>query len=364
MSKKVEYKKIPLNDLVLDNQNPRLPKSMGIESNEKKIINFFLSDTSLVELMLAIGKNDFFEGEQLLVVPNEEKYIVIEGNRRLSAVKLLQNPDLAEIYKSKVEQVFKESDYFPTEIPCLVFNEKADILKYLGYRHITGIKSWKLLEKARYITKLKEDFYPSTDIQSASREIAKMIGSRKDYVLRILVGYQLYDLIEKNGYYDIKDLNDTNFHFNYIADSLSRSKIETFLGVNLESESPTKNINLSGLKEWTNWLFNKEFPNKIIGDSEHLNILNKVLDSPIALEVFRSGEKLFKAYEYTDGINEQFQNSISEALSQLEKADGLTHKLSSFYSGLVDDLMNINKIIRKIKTIKEEFEANKFNDEL
>ncbi len=362
MSKNTKYEKIYLKKLELDKHNPRLPKSMGNKSDED-IINFFLSDTSLVELMLAIGKNDFFEGEQLLVVPNEQKFTVIEGNRRLAAVRLLHNPEIATIYKSKVEQVINESEFFPKEIPCLIFEDKDKILKYLGYRHITGIKSWKLLEKARYITKLKEDFYKDLNIQGASREIAKMIGSRKDYVKRILVGYKIYETIENNGFYQIKDLDDTSFHFNYIADSLSWSNIEKFLGVNLEKEAPIENLEYKNLKEWTNWLFNKELPNKIIADSEHLNALNRVISSSDALKAFKNGENLFKAYEMTEGVNEQFQKSISEAVNQLERADNLTNKVSNFYMGLTEDLQSINRIIRKIKTIQSEFESGNFDDQ-
>ena len=156
----VKHEKIPVTNLILDSKNPRLPKSMSNKS-EKEIINFLLSDASLIELMLAISKNDFFEGEQLLVVPDEgDKYLVVEGNRRLSAVKLLHNPELGEVYKSKIEQVIREAEHKPTDLPCLIFEDKDEILKYLGYRHITGIKSWKLLEKARYLAKLKNDYFP------------------------------------------------------------------------------------------------------------------------------------------------------------------------------------------------------------
>jgi len=358
MSNKAKYELIEIEDLLLDTQNPRLPKSMS-NKNESEIINFFLSDASLVELMLAIGKNDFFEGEQLLVVKTKDKYTVIEGNRRLSAVKLLSAPQIAKIYNSKVEQVIKESEFFPKEIPCLIFDNKDEILKYLGFRHITGIKAWKLLEKARYITKLKEDFFNDDSIQNASREIAKMIGSRKDYVLRILTGYKLYQTIENNGFYGIKGLDDTTFHFNYISDSLSRSKIEIFLGVDLENENPTNNINLEHLSEWTNWLFNKDLPNKIIGDSEHLNKLNKILDSksPQALKSFREGTDIRIAYEYTDGIKLQFENSIDNAIKYLEKADGLSHKQVEFRDTLDDNLRNISGIINKIKRVKDELES-------
>lgn len=359
---KAKFERILVKDLLLDPQNPRLPKSMA-DSNEKEIINFFLTDASLIELMLAIGKNGFFEGEQLLVVESGDKYIVIEGNRRLSAVRLLHNPELAEYYKNKVAQVLTETDpaNIPNEIPCLIFNEKEDILKYLGYRHITGIKSWRLLEKARYINKIKDDFYPKETPLNASREIAKMIGSRRDYVLRILTGYALYESIENNAFYGIKGWDDTNFHFNYIADSLSKSNIEKFLGVDLEKSDPVANLNFKHLKEWTEWFFDKERPNKIIGDSEHLNQLNKILDNKYqsALKAFRSGEELKIAYEYTDGIKEQFDRAIENAIKHLEKADSLSHKQTEFNESLDDDLKNISGIIRKIKNIKDEIESDK-----
>lgn len=363
MKRQTVHNWIKVDELDLDTHYPRLPESMG-EKLESEIINYLLSDASLIELMLAIGKNDFFEGEQLLVVKNGDRFTVIEGNRRLSAVKLLLNPEIASIYRSKVEQVIKESEFFPTEIPCLVFDNKNEILKYIGYKHISGNKTWNTLEKARYITKLKEDFFPELSLQHSSREIAKMIGSRMDYVRRVLVGYKLYDTIEKNGFYNIKGLDDTNFHFNYIADSLSRSNIENFLGIDLEEDNPLEEINYDNLQEWTNWLFNKDLPNKIIGDSDHLNNLNKVLGSSIALKAFRGGEKLSIAFELTDGINEQFNKAINDAVKQLERADSLTHKLNEFYPELIEDLNNINRIIRKIKTVKDEFELGKLDEKL
>lgn len=350
---KADFRKLPISDLLLDPDNPRLPKSMSNKS-EKEIINYLLYDASLIELMLAIGKNDFFEGEQLLVVPKNDKYLVIEGNRRLSAVKLLHHPELGETYKSKIAQVIEETFYRPDPIPCLVFNSREEILKYLGYRHITGIKSWKLLEKARYLTQLKSDYFSDNSINSASREIAKMIGSRKDYVIRVLTGYQLYEIIERNDFYGIRDLDDTTFYFNYLADSLNRTSIADFLGVDFEKDNPLNNVQYDNLKEWTNWLFNKTLPNKIIGDSENITNLSRVISHPMALEKFREGEKISIALEYTDELEVQFQTAIEKALKQMEKADLLTAKINNFYNGLLEDLTEINHRIRKIRSAKEQ----------
>lgn len=359
----IEPKKINIDALFLDKNNPILPQSMSSKT-EEEIINYFLSDTSLLELMLAIGINNFFEGEQLLVVEEEGKNIVVEGNRRLSAVKLLNDPSLAKILKGKIQQVIDESTYFPTEIPCLVFPSKDDILKYLGFRHITGIEPWKLLEKARYIKKLKDDFFFHKDIPKASREIAKMIGSRMDYVRRILVGFEIYTIIANNDFYKIKGLNDVAFHFNYIADSLSRSNITKFLGVDFNIENPADNLKYDNIQEWTHWLFDRDLPNKIIGDSEHLNNLNKVLKSEEALHAFRNGVTLDKALEFTDDYNERIENAIKEAISYLEDADSITHKVTFFYGNMTTDLTEIKKLIRKIELAHINFESENIEDEI
>src|SRR5690606_11897920 len=137
--------------------NPRLPKSKHGKS-EKAVIEFMLLEAATLELMLAIAENDFFAGELLLVVEDKAdpgKYIVVEGNRRLTAVKLLNNPDLTSVKKIATKEIAGGAKFKPLELPCLVFEDKNKILKYLGFRHITGIKSWRLLEKARYLYDLR-----------------------------------------------------------------------------------------------------------------------------------------------------------------------------------------------------------------
>ena len=172
-----KFKNIALDDLKLDSKNPRLPKSKQ-GKDEKSIIQWMLMEAATVELMMAIGENDFFAGEQLLVVEHKEqsgKYIVIEGNRRLTAVKLLSNPDLTEkVKREKVNKICEEARFKPEMIPCLIFDDENEILKYLGFRHITGIKSWRLLEKARYLNDLRENEFAESNFLDASREIAKL----------------------------------------------------------------------------------------------------------------------------------------------------------------------------------------------
>lgn len=351
--KKPDFEIIPLEKLYLDERNPRLPKSLQ-SANEEEILEYMLLDASLIELMLAIGKNDFFPGEQLLVTKKGDNiYKVIEGNRRLSAVKLLNKPDLVSVQKTKIQQVLSESEFIPNEIPCLIFEKEEDIHNYLGYRHITGIKEWKLLEKARYLFGLWQDQYSGLDLNQASRELAKSIGSRKDYVKRILIGYQVFYKIEDEAFYRIPGLNDTSFYFNYIADSLNKLHIAYYLGIDVKSIDDINEININEehLENWTRWLFekNSEGRTRLIGDSSSLNALNKILGNKEASVAFiEKGVSLDVAIDLTDEADSQFYNYLNIALNQLENADRLVIKVKVKFDEVVDQIKEIRSLASKI----------------
>lgn len=357
--KKPEFENVSLDHLFLDDQNPRLPKSLQ-GSSEKEILEYMLLDASLIELMLAIGKNDFFPGEQLLVVKDSgDNYKVIEGNRRLSAVKLLSNPQLVTVQKSKIQQAVDEAEYKPTEIPCLIFETEAEIHNYLGYRHITGIKEWKLLEKARYLFELWKNQYSNLNLNDAAKELAKSIGSRKDYVKRILVGYQVFDKIQDEAYFKIPGLDDTTFYFNYIADSLNKPYIADYLGLNVRNIDDIEEvtINEKHLENWTRWLFEKntEGRTRLIGDSSSLTVLNSVLGVAAARTAFvEKGVSLDNALELTGETENQFLNFINLALSNLEQADRLVVKADVRYNEVADQLKEIRSLASKIgRTLQE-----------
>lgn len=357
MTNQPSYKILEIKELRLDTQNPRLPKSMH-HKTDKEIISYMLLDASLIELMLAIGENGFFPGEQLLVVKDlDGKYKVVEGNRRLSAVMLLLNPGLADVQKTKIQKVIEETRHRPTKIPCLEFDSEAEIYNYLGYRHITGIKEWRLLEKARYLNGLRESSFSDLNLDEASREIAKVIGSRKDYVKRILVGFAVYQEIEDAAFYRIRDLDDTTFYFNYIADSLNRNNISKFLGIRLDSEKPTGNLNKTNLIKWAHWLFEKNDQNKtrLIGDSYDLNSLNTILGDEKATIAFdEKGYSLEKAKELTGELDSQFKLYIQKSIESLELADRIVTRVNISFEEVADDLKTLRALGTKIgRTIQD-----------
>ena len=354
-----KYRKINIDNLKLDLQNPRLPKSKQ-NKDETSVIEFMLQEAATTELMLAIATNDFFEGELLLVVKDdheEEKFLVIEGNRRLTATKLLSNPGLTSVKKVTVNEIAESAKFKPRELPCLVFEEKSEILKYLGFRHITGIKSWRLLEKSRYLYELKTRDFGELPFKEASAEIAKMIGSTSPYVKRLLISFQLYKKVEDEGFYDIEGLNDTRFYLNYFTDGLNKENIRSFLGIRLNKDEPLEDLQTDNLKEIIHWWFKKEEGKpRVYGDSNGLKLLDKVIGNKEALRAFRAGSKIEEAYELTDDLDIQFERTVKKSLKAIEDADRISNKVSKFYPEVVNDLRFIRNIALKLKTYREKLE--------
>ena len=83
---------VKINDLLLDLENLCLLES--VDRDQQSMLDHIAETTTIEELMEAIAENNFFQGEPIIVVPdqkNKGKYLVVEGNRRLTAVKLLND---------------------------------------------------------------------------------------------------------------------------------------------------------------------------------------------------------------------------------------------------------------------------------
>ncbi|MFP5040963.1 hypothetical protein [Parasediminibacterium sp. JCM 36343] len=134
-------KKIAIGDLILWDENARFPDKY-YNSDEEELINFFISNTKF-EMKKFIEEiayeYDMPQLEKLIVWDNGDNLIVIEGNRRLTAYKVLIKPEL--IKDSKLQNFVRElkekisiDNNFSLE--CLISNNEQDCLKYVDRKHI------------------------------------------------------------------------------------------------------------------------------------------------------------------------------------------------------------------------------------
>ncbi|HEY5535293.1 MAG TPA: hypothetical protein VIL99_10215 [Ignavibacteria bacterium] len=153
----IKTRHITITDLKLWDENARFPNKY-FNSEESDLINYFLSkpDFKIKLLVEAIINDiDLPQLEKLVVWHDNGQNIVLEGNRRLTAYKLLNNPELTSDSKLKkyfVEQKRKTNISNNFLLECLVTEDKETGYRYIDRKHANSNYevNWKDAERAHY----------------------------------------------------------------------------------------------------------------------------------------------------------------------------------------------------------------------
>ena len=94
--------KVPVEWLALDRENPRLVYSIGELSDADIIAQLYRSE-DLSELLQSIAANGYLDIEPLVVLNGDGSLIVLEGNRRLAAIRLFEKPKLADLVSQRAK---------------------------------------------------------------------------------------------------------------------------------------------------------------------------------------------------------------------------------------------------------------------
>lgn len=317
-----EFAYVDLAELRFDPENPRFPTSLDGQDTEA-VLRFMLQDAGLIDLMRSISKQGFFPGEPLLVAPHQHEaktWLVIEGNRRLAACTLLVDAGKAPIKKQIVADVAAETDSSRVNpIPCLRFLSREAILVHLGYRHVTGIKEWDPLAKARFLDQQYD--LESGSIQTRLRNVARSIGSRSDYVGRLLTAYRLYKILESNNYFDIPDLSETSIDFSLIPSVLAYANIVEYLGLSTSQDLELESLYLGHWNFIARFIFERDGRGATrLGESRNIRQLATALSDSRARTALESGASLAQAQQLLGGSEAAFRGYISAADQNLHLA--------------------------------------------
>lgn len=312
---------VELSNLRFDPQNPRFPTSVD-GTNIAAVLEFMLQDAGLLDLMRSIAKQGFFPGEPLLISRDTEnigQWFVIEGNRRFAACTLLMNPQLTPIHQRQVLNIAADADKARIDpVPCLQFERRVDILEHLGYRHVTGIKEWDPLAKARFL----QQQYDEEDGPVATRlkSIARSIGSRSDYVGRLLTAYKLFQAVESENYFNIEGLSETSIDFSLISSVLAYANIVKYLGLETSQDIHMVGLQQDNLAFLIRFIFEKQGRVTRLGESRNIRMLADVLNHDKAREALVSGISLKKAQNFLGGSGDTFRSLVTGARENLTLA--------------------------------------------
>lgn len=343
----VESKVVECDQLKFDKENPRLPKRLQGVSEEILVIDYMIRNGNILELMKSIAETGYSSAEPLLVVEDkkDDKFIVVEGNRRLTAVKLLRNSKLAKLRVKSITEIVDNAKYIPDEIPVLVYKSREEILDYLGYRHITGVKEWGALEKARYLDQLYILHYTDENKHEIYAKLAKMIGSRSDYVFKLHQALRLYNKANDDAYYGAQ-INEEEISFSWLTTALGYKEIMNFLNIQDDDSGELKDLNVGNFEKIFLWMFDPQ--KKIIGDSRQISKLASVVAQPKALAQLERGNTIEEAVLYTSAPSDTFIEMLEMSKQYLKRAKDAIEQLNENPTGSKELLNDISKLAKTI----------------
>lgn len=179
-----DYRAVPLRtgSLRLDPKNARLPSDRRSD-NQRVLLHALLETEDVESLAKSIAKLGIFPNERLVVMQEGRIFYVLEGNRRLAAIKLLLNPDLAPTPRH-VRAFRKLSDKADLQalgkLDVAIVKDRISAAPIIAALHIgLSKKSWSNLQQAHFYKEL-------ADQGQTPQEIANELGVSASQVKEFL----------------------------------------------------------------------------------------------------------------------------------------------------------------------------------
>ena len=158
----IDHIELTIDDLLLDEDNPRIGAVSSQSEALEAIVRLNLSHFR--NLMLSIKENGLDPGDSLYIIESEVDgdFIVLEGNRRLSAMAVLNNPNIldgTELPAVTKKSLLRASSGFNREnvepIRCVLFETRNEANEWIYRRHTgqangEGRITWGPLEIQRF----------------------------------------------------------------------------------------------------------------------------------------------------------------------------------------------------------------------
>ena len=322
--------RINISKLAFDIRNPRLTEfDLTDATPEEDVVRLLWETTDVRELVMSIAASGFFSHEPLIVAREDGKNVVIEGNRRLAAVKLLLHPDLAEEVGAEVPTLGEERKEALNELP-IVHETREGAWRYLGFKHVNGPAKWGSYAKSKYISDIHKKYGVSLE------DIGKQIGDTHRTVQRLYRGLMVIEQAERLRLFSREDRWRRHFSFSHMYTGIDYPGIGGFIGLRPatdEAPEPVPPDKKEELHELCLWMYESKTNERlpiIERQNPDLRYLEAVVSNEEAIAALRAGETFHAAYEISRPSPGVFEESLAASRRTLEKAQS---KMPAGYDG-------------------------------
>jgi hypothetical protein len=300
----------PVDNLYLDPKNPRLADTANT-GTQASILRVMEREFDLQPLIDSMYSNGYFWEEPMVAVreplpelKNKKVLIVIEGNRRLAALKMIRSSP--EIYADTTARKRLE------EVPILVRDERKETLAFVGFRHITGIVPWESAAKAQYAHNLVKRGLTLADI-------AHTIGDKTRDIARWVRTQSLVEHAHEQGLREADAAK--SFYFSYLLTSTDSPATKRWLEMASDDNTGlVTRVNSEKLEELWLWLYGSKSEEiaPAIPESRQIHKLNKVIASPRAVKELQRTGNLDRALVETKERGEYVVETLASIRSLLQ----------------------------------------------
>lgn len=256
---------IVLNDILLDVENPRFAsyfeRTGRTNPTQSDVMDYLLNHESIGGLATRIqAVGELHPAEAIVCCKQDDKYIVLEGNRRICACKTLQEifsksskswlpeeilhefPTLRQTQQSDIELVRNTA-----VINAVVYESRDFAQPYISDKHIDGVKKWESIEKSSYFYRIYQNYKKDHPTASATRiinDIAKSTVSNKAEVKNCIIKYgffmSVYNVLRET--YRPEALTETNSYLPLVDRFMGTLVGNSDVGLNLTLTTDLKYI--------------------------------------------------------------------------------------------------------------------------
>jgi len=365
--------RISINELYLDPENYRLkskPQYKEIpDLTDEKITGSALqqrtfnivagkNNIEIRDLINSFTTNGFLKVDNILVRKLEDNkgYVVIEGNRRVAALKVIQKSlsegfDIGELDSD----IFTKSPEENGGIEVVLYNYETpeEYLVLMGLRHVSGNKKWDRYNQAKLISELYENGYTTIEITN------KLGISNKRIVQEQLDAYYaIQAFINDEISYDSPTSFNPHDKFMIFVEVLLKRNVRNWLKWDSDKKEFLNKENLTRFYSWITptyetpddedaGLNDGELLDPIIINHKEIRLLNEIIEDAESIERLEETRNINEAIEQNEGYTKKkFSKEIKRAESILKNIKfGPSLELEP---NDINSLQNIKKITDRI----------------
>lgn len=342
-------------ELSLDPSNPRLAgHDLSIERQDE-ILLWLYREMAVNELLFSIATNGYWQHEELFAAQEDGHLVVLEGNRRLCAVKLLLDPELRTQLKISDPPPLAEGALETLQTLPVIVASRDRIWDYIGFKHVNGARAWDSIAKAQYIYRVRTKFGVPLE------QIAKTMADQHDTVVRLYRGYLVLRQAQEAGIFDPDDSYRRKLPFSHLWTAInSYVSVQDYLGLErarMDEPNPVPVTHQEELKNLMLWLFGSRSEGiepRVQRQNPDLRRLAESLSNDRGLRKLEAGLPLDVAFDASLGDERLFADALTKAEQFLRDAKSY---VATGYAGDDELLDTANDIFRLATSLYREMES-------